>query len=139
MRRRGDAVRLFGRDPLPGRIAIKQPFFDKIVLLAIVLNTAALVWEWFDHAHAELIEEIHHALLAFFIVELAVKLARVGWSPKRFFSKGWNAFDFIVIAATLLPIVGSSITILRAARMARLVHGARHLSHLRLAHFLGKT
>jgi hypothetical protein len=37
---------------------------------------------------------------------------------------------------SLLPAVGAGVAVLRLARVARLVHLARHVSHVRLGHLL---
>jgi len=129
-------MRFFGRNPLPGRIEVVTPIFDKVVLAAILSNTIVLLTSWF--VHSELLEEIEHGLLLFFCFELVVKFGRAGWNVKQFFGKKWNLFDFVIIALALLPFVAANIAVLRIARTAHVTHTLRHLSHLRLAHFFEK-
>jgi hypothetical protein len=74
---------------------------------------------------------VHDSILAFFAVELAVRLRAAGW--RRFFTGRWNSFDTVVVALSFMPVLGVDAPLLRVARLARLVHLTRHVSHLRLA------
>ena len=106
--------------------------FDEAVLVAIITNTVVLVSGLI--VHEEWLETCDVAFLWFFVTELGVRLADVDFNPRRFFAESWwNGFDAVVIALALLPAVGVGVTLLRVARLARIVHGLRHVSHLRLA------
>ena len=89
-----------------------------------------------DHHHEHLLLRCEYGFLLFFVVELGVRLRAVGWRPRRFLARPWNAFDTAVIALAFLPVLGVSVTLLRVARLARVVHTLRHTSHLRLADLL---
>jgi hypothetical protein len=111
--------------------------FEKLVLAAIVANTGVLVWGLLDHVHEKTIEPLHTGFLVFFCVELAVRVRTAG-SLRQFVRSGWNIFDTVVIALSLMPVfvpVGGD-SWLRTARAARIVHSLRHTSHLRVADFL---
>ena len=54
-----------------------------------------------------------------------VRLLAHGKRWGMFFRDGWNLFDFIIVAASLLPQVGAFATV---ARLARLLRVARLLS-----------
>ena len=60
----------------------------------------------------------------FFLVEITVRMIAEG-SLRRFFTKGWNIFDFIIVAASLVPIEDSEAALLgrllRVFRVLRLV------------------
>jgi hypothetical protein len=58
-------------------------------------------------------------------VELAARVRQggLGW-----FRRGWNCFDATVIAVWMLPWLGVDASLLRLARLARLVHLMRHVS-----------
>ena len=81
-----------------------------------------------------LIDALHIAFLCVFAVELAVRFAAAGFNPRRFLSRSW--LDTLIVAIALLPAAGVGVTVLRVARAARLIHGARHVTHLRLADLL---
>jgi voltage-gated sodium channel len=60
----------------------------------------------------------------FFLVEIIVRMIAEG-SLKSFFRKGWNVFDFIIVAVSLVPIEDSEAALLgrllRVFRVLRLV------------------
>lgn len=113
---------------------MSQP--NLLVRTAIVANTALLVWS-LGH-HSETLERLQFGFDAFFVVELLVRFAADRFSPRRFFLSGtrWNIFDTAVLVVSLAPVLGVNITVLRIARLARMTHGVRHVSHLRLTHFI---
>jgi voltage-gated sodium channel len=47
-------------------------------------------------------------------------------------SSGWNAFDFVVVGAALLPGIGEDATVLRLLRLARIARVVRLLPDLRV-------
>lgn len=60
----------------------------------------------------------------FFLIEITVRVIAEG-SLRRFFTKGWNVFDFVIVAASLVPIEDSEAALLgrllRVFRVLRLV------------------
>ncbi|MDJ0513430.1 MAG: ion transporter [Methyloceanibacter sp.] len=67
---------------------------------------------------------LDYAVTIFFLVELLIRMAAEP-NPKRFFSKGWNVFDFVIVTASLIPIDESEMALLgrllRVFRVLRLV------------------
>lgn len=115
--------------------------FERVVIVAIVLNTIVLVWSFADVAHEDLLEPIHVGFLLFFVGEILVRLHRTGWNLREFITGAggrWNSFDSIIVAVSLLPLVASGMdtSLLRIARLARVTHSVRHVGHLRLTRFL---
>jgi voltage-gated sodium channel len=105
--------------------------FDRLVTGVIVANSALLVWGLI--AHDELAEHLETGCLVFFVGELLVRLRRNGWNTARFLRDPWVAFDVVVIGLALVPtLIGTDASLLRLARLSRLIHWVRHLSHLRL-------
>jgi voltage-gated sodium channel len=109
------------------RVAV---IFERVVLAAILLNTAILVASLLDAGHTEMLEHAESACLALFVVELAVRLRSHGW--RRFVRSPWCVFDVLVIGIALLPVLGDYVTLLRVARLARVAHLLRHATHLQL-------
>ena len=101
--------------------------FEAVVPAAILANSAVLGWSWLDHVHALTLERVDTCFVVFFLVELVARLRRAGW---RWLRRPWNLFDASIILLALLPGVGEGITILRMARVAKLVHLGRYISHL---------
>jgi voltage-gated sodium channel len=109
--------------------------FEAVVPAAILVNSVVLGWGWIDHAHDVAAERIDTCFLVFFLVELVVRLKRAGW---RWLTQPWNLLDATIILVALLPVVGDGITVLRLARVAKLLHLGRHASHLRVVAWLGR-
>ncbi len=104
--------------------------FDRLVAVMIVANTALLVWGVVGHS--EMADRLESVCLAFFVGEILVKLRQHYWRPVTFLRQPWNAFDTTVIVLAFLPDLGVGVTLLRVARLARIVHLGRHATHLRL-------
>ncbi len=71
---------------------------------------------------------INQAILAFFVVEIALRLLAAG---PRFFKGGWNLFDFSIVAISLLP-DGGAYSVLRALRILRLLRLISQIGRLRM-------
>ena len=107
---------------------------NRAFLAVIAANTIVLAAGFIDPAIEHHLEPLHNMFLAAFVCEIA-------WRIHKRERGGWLAFDSAVIALSILPAVGESLTILRLARLARLTHTARHLkhvAHLRAADILNK-
>ncbi|MGK2923083.1 MAG: ion transporter [Methyloceanibacter sp.] len=67
---------------------------------------------------------LDYAVTVFFLVEILVRIA-AEHSLRRFFSNGWNVFDFLIVTASLIPIDQSEMALLgrllRIFRVLRLV------------------
>ena len=67
---------------------------------------------------------LDYAVTIFFLVEIIIRMA-AEHNLKRFFSKGWNIFDFVIVTASLIPIDESEMALLgrllRIFRVLRLV------------------
>lgn len=67
---------------------------------------------------------LDYAVTIFFLVEIVIRMI-AEHSLRRFFSKGWNIFDFVIVTASLIPIDGSEMAflgrLLRIFRVLRLV------------------
>jgi voltage-gated sodium channel len=108
----------------------KMAKLQNATIAVILFNTLLLAWSMFDHANEHMIEGFETGCLAFFVIELGMRIDDKGW--KQFFSEGWSIFDTAVIVVSLLPVLGMHMSVLRVAKVARLVHLSRHISHLRL-------
>lgn len=92
--------------------------FQNFVIAVIVLNAITLGMETspsLTAAAGGLLTLLDRAALAVFVAELALKLVVY---RHRFFRSGWNVFDFLVVAVTLLP-AGEGVSVLRALRILR--------------------
>ncbi|MCI0546527.1 MAG: ion transporter, partial [Candidatus Rokubacteria bacterium] len=67
-----------------------------------------------------------------FVAEIAVRLLAHWPHLLRFFRDGWNVFDFLVVAASLLPQAGAFAMVARLARLLRVTRLVSVFPELRL-------
>lgn len=101
-------------------------------VMAVILLNAVTIGAETMVAHGSL---PHRALscldriaLAIFLVEIAVKMVAIG--PIRFFTRGWNVFDFLVVGIALVPGAGP-LSVLRTLRVLRLLRVIKFMPSLR--------
>ena len=99
---------------------LDQTWVRNGIIGVIIFNAVILGLETSDTAMAQagaLILLLDQLCLAIFVVELTLKIIAHG---RRFPRNGWNVFDFVIVAASLLP--GSqTLSVLRALRILRVL------------------
>jgi voltage-gated sodium channel len=106
----------------------EAPLFHGAVIGVIVLNAVIVGLETsraLVSAHGRWFSIAHVVILALFVAELTIRAAAVGFRMGTFLRDGWNLFDFLVVALSLIPGVGAFTTV---ARMARVLRVARLVS-----------
>lgn len=94
--------------------------FTGFITVLILLNAVTLGLETDDAlmaAYGGLLRLIDQAILAIFVLELALKLIAY---RLRFFRVGWNWFDLVIIGISLIPATGA-LSVLRALRIFRVL------------------
>jgi voltage-gated sodium channel len=127
--RRTDDVNATAQDDTDGhrarlRAFLERPSVRNAILAVIIFNAITLGLSTSPTvmaSGAETIHRIDQLVVAFFLVELTLKLYAYGLG---FFRSGWNFFDAFVILIGLLPQTGS----LRALRALRVIRALRLLS-----------
>ena len=102
------------------RSIVESRWFNTGITVVIVLNAITLGLETSPaavSAAGNLLQVLDHAAILVFTVEIALKLRTYG---SRFFSSGWNVFDFTIVAIAWLPASGP-LSILRALRILRVL------------------
>lgn len=110
--------------------------FERFIMVAIVANMACMAGDAYASPAfvREAIAWSNCAFVAIFTVEAACKI--VAFTPRKYFSDPWNAFDFCVVAGSLADLAMAagnvdlfSPSLLRALRLFRV---ARMLRALRM-------
>ncbi|MFN4226018.1 MAG: ion transporter [Hyphomonas sp.] len=100
---------------------IERPLVRDTIMALIIANAVVLgVLTYSQHLPAWLVAVLNvfdSAVTAIFVAEIVMKLYVY---RLQFFRLGWNWFDFIIIAVSLVP-GGSPFTVLRALRVLRLL------------------
>ena len=73
------------------------------------------------------IRVLDYAVTLFFVLEISIRMAAED-RLKNFFKKGWNVFDFIIVAVSLIPLDDSEYAMI--ARMLRLFRVMRLISFI---------
>ena len=97
---------------------IQAPKIQNLITVLIVLNAITLGLETSPVIMADYGPVLHFldkAVLMVFVLEISAKLIHRGW---RFFTEGWNVFDFLVVGIALVPAAGA-LSVLRALRILR--------------------
>jgi len=110
-----------------------QSFITVVILLAGIMvgletdHDLAKNWAGFLHLGDKII-------ISIFVFEILIKILSFGSKPWRYFYDGWNIFDFIIVAATFLPMGdgGQYVTILRLLRLLRVLKLVRALPKLQI-------
>jgi voltage-gated sodium channel len=108
--------------------------FQNLIFAVIVANAVTLglgTYDW-DSGVDSLLSTLDNLFLGVFVVELAIRITAFGSRPQDFFRDGWNLFDFTVIALAFVPGVRQNVTLLRLARLLRVVRLVTVLPDLRV-------
>ena len=93
---------------------------ERALIALILLNALILGLETYPRVMAragEFLIALDLAILAVFVVEIALRIAAHGW---RFFKDPWSLFDFAVVAIALVPASGP-LAVLRTLRVLRVL------------------
>ncbi len=113
----------------------ESKWFQNSVTLAILIAGVLVgiaTYPEFSAKHESILELLNKIILGVFIIEIVVKIIAEGSTPWRYFTDGWNIFDFIIVAAAFLPFGGSSIAILRLLRLLRVLKLIKALPKLQM-------
>ena len=119
---------------LAARHLIDSTWFNLAIVGVILANAMLLALATFPQLAGlhEVLDRLEGVILLIFVMELAVRFIAHGSRPQDFFRDGWNVFDFIVVAAALVPAWQANSTLLRVLRIARVTRVVRFFPALRL-------
>ncbi|MFH1234594.1 MAG: ion transporter [Candidatus Diapherotrites archaeon] len=125
------------RGPIAARLKdISDSKAFNAIVIFVILFGALLVGLGTDPgikaAWLQWIDFLEWLVLAFFCLELLVRIGAEGRHPLNFFRDPWNVFDFIIIAACFLPIKSKALFVLRLVRILRTLRLFRAFPKLRI-------
>ena len=111
---------------------MESPPVTRAITAIIVINAITLGLETSSSVMERvgpLLQFLDRAVLAIFVVELLTKLFAFG---RRYFTSGWNIFDFVIVGIALAPASGNlsvlrSLRILRGLRLVTIVPSMRRV------------
>lgn len=101
-------------------VFVESRGFTGFIIAVIVINAITLGLETSEravNAAGPLLYFLDRAALIIFTLEIALRLIA---HRARFFSGGWNIFDFVIVTASWIPAAGA-FSVLRAMRILRVL------------------
>ncbi|XP_033207452.1 sodium channel protein para [Belonocnema kinseyi] len=124
-------------------LLVFDPFVELFITLCIVVNTLfmALDHHDMDKEMERVLKSGNYFFTATFGIEATMKL--IAMSPKFYFQEGWNIFDFIIVALSLLELGLEGVqglSVLRSFRLLRVFKLAKSWPTLNLLiSIMGRT
>ncbi|XP_076332245.1 sodium channel protein para-like isoform X8 [Tachypleus tridentatus] len=124
-------------------LIVFDPFMELFITLCIVVNTLFMAMDHdnMDTEFENVLKKGNYFFTATFAIEAGLKLIAV--SPKTYFREGWNIFDFIIVALSLLELTLEGVqglSVLRSFRLLRVFKLAKSWPTLNLLiSIMGKT
>jgi len=108
-------------------ISIRENRMFETFVIAVIIISALVIGAKTYAINAQvdlLFKVLDITITLFFLTEIIIRMI-ADHSLKKFFSKGWNIFDFVIVTASLVPIDESEMALLgrllRIFRVLRLV------------------
>ena len=98
--------------------------FNALVTTVILISAVIVGLETYPEImaeHGNLLHRLDKLILSFFVLELGIRLGAYGKRWWLFFAKGWNLFDFSIVAVCLLPIHAEYFVVMRLFRIFRIL------------------
>ncbi len=111
------------------------PWFQNFITAVILLAGVVVGFETYPsvaETHRSLLDITNDVILWIFVAEIVVKMGAEGKKPWRYFYDPWNIFDFLIVAVCFMPIDAQYVTVLRLARLLRVLKLVRALPRLQI-------
>lgn len=108
-----------------------QNFIIGVILFAGVL-VGVQTYPAIEQQHHTTLHILDQIILWIFVLEIVVKMGAEGSKPWRYFYDPWNVFDFVIVAVCFLPLDAQYVTVLRLARLLRVLKLVKALPELRI-------
>ena len=108
----------------------------ELFIIGVILANAVLLGlgtsSSIESDYGDLLHLGNQVALGIFIVEAIMKLLALAPQSHRYFSSGWNIFDFAVIVFSLVPATGQFAMVSRLARLLRVMRLITTVKELRV-------
>ena len=105
-------------------------------IIAVILAAGVLVgFETYPSVvekHGHTVHLLDKIILWIFVAEVVIKMGAEGSRPWRYFYDPWNVFDFLIVAVCFMPVDAQYVTVLRLARLLRVLKLVNALPELRI-------
>jgi voltage-gated sodium channel len=107
---------------------VTQSAWFGVLIVALILISGIVSGIETYLGHGESATPLYHRLMTIqsmilwiFVIEIVLKMLACDRQPWRYFSVGWNVFDFLIVAVCLLPADTQFATVFRMARLVRML------------------
>jgi voltage-gated sodium channel len=107
---------------------VGSSYFNYLIFSLILLSAVITGLETYPELsgrHRTLLSFMDKLIIAFFTLEIILKIVANGRKPWAYFSDPWNVFDFLIVAVCLIPFNDTHffavLRILRVLRVLRLI------------------
>ena len=115
---------------------IRDHKYFEIFIITVILFAGLLVGLetslTFVRQYGTWLKILDKMVLYIFVLEAFIKILAEGKKPWRYFQKGWNIFDFTIVAICFLPFNAQYVTVLRLARVLRVFRLATVIPRLQV-------
>ena len=114
---------------------VNKAAFEYTIIALILLNGVFLglgTSPVLEQQYGNLLQLGNQIVLGVFIVEALLKMLAFAPRVDMYFRDGWNVFDFLVIAFSLVPATGEFAMVARLARLLRVLRLISAIRELRL-------
>ena len=103
-------------------LVIYNKYFEFFMMSIIIFSALLVGIDTFElnSFYQEVIFTLDQMITIIFVMEIIMRITSYD-KPLDFFKDGWNIFDFIIVAASLIPIAGNESTIARLLRIFRIL------------------
>lgn len=128
---------LFSVSPTPnalGRLVESAPFnrFVTAIILLAALLVGLETYPPLLERYGPTLYLLNNVVLAIFALEVLLRMGAEWPRPMRYFRNGWNVFDFLIVAVSLLPGLGTYAVVARLLRLLRVLRLIRTLPDLQI-------
>lgn len=117
---------------------VAHPAFNRFIMLVIALAGVVVGMQTYDHPDwMPVLRVLDKLILGIFLAEVFVRMTAESPRPLRYFSDGWNVFDFTIVAISLISLLfpgfnGAFVAVFRLARVLRVFRIVRTIPKLQL-------
>ncbi|CAA6806009.1 MAG: Unknown protein [uncultured Sulfurovum sp.] len=103
-------------------LIIYNKYFEFFMMSIIIFSALLVGIDTFelDPVYQEVIFTLDQMITIIFVMEIIMRISSYE-KPLDFFKDGWNIFDFVIVAASLIPIDGNESAVARLLRIFRIL------------------
>jgi hypothetical protein len=115
---------------------ISSKYFDRGILMLIVISSIKLVWDTYyinNNENTDLSYLLDIIFTAIFLVECIIKIIAIGFFYEQgtYLRDNWNILDFIIVVISIIEISVANVdlSVIKIFRLLRTLRPLRFISH----------